>query len=291
MSYISWVQAGKVWALRVPLFHVCLKSVYCSCICHGWLTQSAVCFWLFSGSPFFYGLPHLGAGLCLMVGFAFLHPTFFFLLPSLAMPFHHSCYEVVCLNPVGPLWACHLLFSQWLSTTIDSFITSLAGSCVPFVFSWASLAHLLFLGFLGPFLNFAFPWAFTEFFGFPWPNYIIPRPWGFMGLPSTPYFLYFGPVVAHSHFFTPYTAHGLLIFLFPGSFKPIYPLKAHLFISWAYDPLFLLFGPNRFFIHLPILLCSCCWAFPFHLDFQNGHQHPEVRRVDDVYDSLSRVLL
>ena len=49
-----------------------------------------------------------------------------------------------------------------------------------------------------------------------------------MGLPSTPYFLYFGSVVAHSHFFTPYTAHGLLIFLFPGSFKPIYPLKAHL---------------------------------------------------------------
>ena len=32
----------------------------------------------FFGSPFFYGLPHLGAGPCLMVGFAFLQPTFFF---------------------------------------------------------------------------------------------------------------------------------------------------------------------------------------------------------------------
>ena len=61
---------------------------------------------------------------------------------------------------------------------IGSFITSLVGSCVPFVFSWTSLAHFLSLGFLGPFLNFAFPWTFTEFFGLPRPNYIISHPWG-----------------------------------------------------------------------------------------------------------------
>ena len=42
MSCIGWVQAGEVWALRVPLFHVCPKSVCCSCICHGWSAQSAV---------------------------------------------------------------------------------------------------------------------------------------------------------------------------------------------------------------------------------------------------------
>ena len=83
---------------------------------------------------------------------------------------------------------------------------------------------------------------------------------------------------AYSHFFISYTAHGLLFFffffffLFPGSFKPIYPFKAHLFISWACDPLFLPLGLNGFSIHLPTLFYLCCWASPFHLDFQNGHQ-------------------
>ena len=60
--------------------------------------------------------------------------------------------------------------------------------------------------------------------------------------------------------------------LFPDSFKPIYLLKAHLFISWAYDPLFLPLGLNRFSIYLPTLFYLCCWASPFHLGFQNGHQ-------------------
>ena len=49
----------------------------------------------------------------------------------------------------------------------------LMGSCVPFVLPWASLAYLLVLGFLGPFSNFVFPWAFTDFVGLPWPNYFI----------------------------------------------------------------------------------------------------------------------
>ena len=47
------------------------------------------------------------------------------------------------------------------------------GSRVPFVFPWASLAHLLALDFLGPFTNFVFPWAFTGFIGLPRPNYFI----------------------------------------------------------------------------------------------------------------------
>ena len=47
--------------------------------------------------------------------------------------------------------------------------------------------------------------------------------------------------------------------LFPGSFKPIYLLKTHLFISWACDPLFPLLGLNGFSSQftnsfLPILL-------------------------------------
>ena len=60
--------------------------------------------------------------------------------------------------------------------------------------------------------------------------------------------------------------------LFLGFFKPIYLLKAHLFISWACDPLFLPLGLNGFFIRLPTLFCLCYWASPFHLGFRNGHQ-------------------
>ena len=60
--------------------------------------------------------------------------------------------------------------------------------------------------------------------------------------------------------------------LFLCSFKPIYLLKAHLSISQACDPLFLLLRLNEFSIYLPTLFCPCCWASPFHLGFQNGHQ-------------------
>ena len=59
---------------------------------------------------------------------------------------------------------------------------------------------------------------------------------------------------------------------FPSFFKPIYLLKAHLFISWACDPLFLPLKLNGFSIRLPTLFCPCCWASPFQLGFRNGHQ-------------------
>ena len=96
------------------------------------------------------------AGPCLTVGFAFLQPTLF---PATILSYHfiNPAAKLFCLNLVGPLWACRLFFSQWPSTTIGSFIISLAGSCVSFVFPWVSRARLLPLGFLGPFLNFAFP--------------------------------------------------------------------------------------------------------------------------------------
>ena len=113
-------------------------------------------------------------------GFAFSSAHPFFLLPSPAIPLYHSCCEVVCLNPVRPFWTCHLFFSQWPSTAIGSFITSLASSFVPFVFSWASLAYFLSLSFLGPFLNSTFSWVFTEFFRLPQLHY--PSSLGLMGL-------------------------------------------------------------------------------------------------------------
>ena len=158
-------------------------------------------------------------------------------------------------------------FPQWLNMAIG-FPTY--GLLCPFCFSlghswpirllWASLpllltqlSHRFLLTSLG------FPSPITSFSSL-----------GFMGLPLTRYFLclhYFGLVVAHSHFSISYTAHGYAISLFPGFFKPIYLLKAHLFISWVCDPLFLLVGPNGFTTCLPTLCCPCGWAFFFLLGF------------------------
>ena len=108
-------------------------------------------------------------------------------------------------------------------------------------FLWASLtlhSHEFLLTLLG------FPGPITLFSSL-----------GFMGLPLTPYFLYlhyFRPAMAHSHFSISYTVYGYAISLFPDFFKPIYVLNAHLFISWACDPLFLPLGSNGFVTCLPI---------------------------------------
>ena len=98
------------------------------------------------------------------------------------------------------------------------------GSYVPFVFPWASLAHLLALSFLDPFPNFVFSWAFTGFI----------RLWAC-----------YSPFLLFAHHTLPM---GLLfaISLFLGSFEPICFLKAHLLISWTCDPLFLPFRLNGF---------------------------------------------
>ena len=99
------------------------------------------------------------------------------------------------------------------------------------------MAYLLALGFPGIFTNFVFLWAFTDFIGLPQPNYFI--------LILEVY----GPVVAHSYFFSHHTLPiGLLltIFLFPGSFEPVCFFNAHLLISWTCDPLILPFGLNGF---------------------------------------------
>ena len=133
-------------------------------------------------------------------------------------------------------------------------------SCVPFVFPWASLAHLLALGFFSLFTNFVFPWAFTDFIGLSQPNYFI--------LILEVY----GPAAVHSYFFSHHTLPmGLLLTtsLFSGSFEPICFHKAHLLISWTCDPLFLPLGLNGFcslsFVNFSMLLG---WAsfltFGFH---------------------------
>ena len=137
-------------------------------------------------------------------------------------------------------------FTLSLSGLAWSLVLLLMDSCVPFVFSlghpwpifflWASLALLLTLhshGFL--LTSLGFPSPITLFSSL-----------GFMGLPLTPYFLcscYFESAVAHSHFSISYTTHGYDISLFPDFFKPIHLFKAHLFISWACNPLFMPLGP------------------------------------------------
>ena len=134
------------------------------------------------------------------------------------------------------------------------------GHLWPTCFLWASLALLLTLHSHGLLLtSLGFPDPITLFSSL-----------GFMSLPLTPYFLclhYFGPAVALSHFSTSYTTNGYAISLFLGSFKLNCLFKAHLFISWTCDPLFLPLEPNGFAICLPILCCPYRWAFFFLLGF------------------------
>ena len=94
VSCIGWVQAGEVWALCMPFFHVYPKSDYCSCVYCGWPAQSAVRFWLFFGFPFLYGLPYSRLDLAWWWALLFFSPPFF-LPPSLAIPLYHSYCEVV----------------------------------------------------------------------------------------------------------------------------------------------------------------------------------------------------
>ena len=97
---------------------------------------------------FFWGLGLVGS-------WAFLPPAYslFTLWPCWhfpSIPLCYSCYNVAWLNPAGPLWACCLFPSQWLIVFTGPFLTLFTGSYVQFS-SWASLAHLLSLGFLVPF--------------------------------------------------------------------------------------------------------------------------------------------
>ena len=141
-------------------------------------------------------------------------------------------------------------------------VSSFSGSFVPFVFPWASQAYLLSLGFLGPFPNFALPWAFINFLGLLRPNYLI-LILGAHGLAINPLLSLFSllwacrsPFSLFHIIYCPWFAFSL----FPSSFRPIYLFKTHLFISWACDPLFLPFELNGFFLNLLTLFFPYCWA-------------------------------
>ena len=161
----------------MPLFHICPKSACCSCVCRGWPAQFAIRFLLFSGFPFFYGLLYLGLVLAWRWASPFFSPPFFscsYLLP------YHSIIPAAKLfasilpglfrptvysSPNGPVRPLVLLFHHWRAPVSHLFF--FFGRPWRIWFSWASLA-----------LKFAFPWAFTEFFGLFQPNHIIPHPWG-----------------------------------------------------------------------------------------------------------------
>ena len=145
------------------------------------------------------------------------------------------------------------------------FLTLFVGSYVPFP-SWASLAHLLSLGYLSPFPILLSHGPLLTLFGLPWPNYFIlyTSSLGLMGLPLALYFLclyYFGPAMAHSRFSTycpwvcflslsgPIQARLLLQ-------DPLYEPVSHSFLPLGLSGFFLLvnFG-------LPMLLdLFSCWA-------------------------------
>ena len=213
-------------------FRVHQKFVHCSCVCYGLEVHLCILplildlLWreLFSDFPFFIGLLLSRVGPCLIVGFPLFSPFF---TPNLAaiptIPFCCSCRGViwpVLARPLLGLLRVHLLIGyNDLVWSLDLYscyfglswpITLLVGSFGPFISPWVSLAHLLSLGILSLFFNFAFSWTFTNSFGIPWPNYLILYPSGSWDFHQPLTFLlhYFEHIVAHSRFSTSHNAHG-----------------------------------------------------------------------------------
>ena len=146
----------------------------------------------------------------------------------------------------------------------------------------APVSHFL-LGILGPFTFLGHPWPFLILcshellltpLSFPNPIILslILRAHGLAINPLLFLLTLLRACCVHSHFSISHTAHGFANSLFSSSFRPICFLKAHLFISWARDPLFLPLGLNGLSIHLLTLFCSCCWVSFFYWASQNDNQ-------------------
>ena len=258
------------YRLVVPEPCACLPSIcvqkfaYCSFVCHGleaYLHSLSYFFFFFNllyKLLFRFPTP-LRSWALFDIG-----PNIFFGL-FLDCPHFLSYYFIIPTIMTQSCWASlGQPFTLSLSGLAWPLVLLLMGSCVPFVFSlghprpifflWASLAFLLTLH--------SYEFLLTSS-GFPSPITLFSS-LGFMGLPLTPYFLcsrYFESAVAHSHFSISYTAHGYAISLFLSSFKPTCLFKAHLFISWLCDPLFLPLWPNGFAICLPTPLLPLFLGF------------------------------
>ena len=199
-------------------------------------------------------------------GLLLLQPVLLF-LPTILLPFP----AVMLFNPsllglFGPTACSFLNDSVWplgfllhhLRAPVSHLF--LLGHPWPIYFPWVSLALFLTLHSYG---------LFTNSFGLPWPNYLIPHPWGSWACHQSLIFFVcitlglLWPILTFLHHILPIG----LSFLSSASFRPICFFKAHLFILWACNPLFLPFWLNGFFYpftnsFLPMLL-----GFFFLLDF------------------------
>ena len=140
MSCIGWVQASEVWALRMPLFHVCPK-ICLLLIRLPWLACT-VCY------PFFnYFLVPLPLWLALPRDWAFLDGGLCF---SSAYPFFY--YHLLPYHSIIP--AAKLFASILLGLFGPAVYSSLNGLVRPLVLLlhhwWALVSHLFSLRRLGP---------------------------------------------------------------------------------------------------------------------------------------------
>ena len=148
----------SVYVQNLPTIHALavVWKLICT-FCRPSLISYGVSYFLISHSLWL--APFRGRTL-LDCGLFFFHSTLLLLsavlLPFPTIPLCHSYCDVIRPKPARPLSACRLFFAQWFSIIIGFFITLFAGSCVPFISSWASLTHLLSLGILDNFSNSAF---------------------------------------------------------------------------------------------------------------------------------------
>ena len=194
-AYSSYVYVQSLFAVHA--FAVVWRLV-CA-FCRSSLTSYGVYCFLISHS---LRLAFSRAGPCSVVGFLFLSQffAFFVILPplsailfSLFLPW---CYLThVCWASLGLLLILLIMtqYGNWFYThTTLGFswpISLLVGSFVPFISSWAFLTHLLFLGILGPFSNFAYSWAFTNSHWTSLAQLLYSSSLGLINFPSNSYFL------------------------------------------------------------------------------------------------------
>ena len=190
--------------------------------CHPPLASYVVSHFLASHS---LKLAPLGLGPLFGRGLFLLQSTFllFFLQSLHVLPY---CFVILVVALFDPSLLGLFGFVAYSSFNdlVQSFgLFGYVGHPWPIYFPWTLLAIFLSLHshrFLLTPLSFPDPITLSFIFG----------AHGLSINPYFPYFHYFGPTVAHSHFSTLHTAHEFASSLFPGSFRPVYFLKAHLFI-------------------------------------------------------------
>ena len=167
-------------------------------------------------------------------------------------------------------------FYHWACTHV------VLGFLGPFHRFWAPLSHLFSLGHPRPV---CFPWASSALFltshhhglllnslGFPGPITLF-LILGVLGLAINPLLSLFsllwvccGPFSLFHIIYYPWIAFSL----FSGSFKPIYLLKAYLFISRDCDLLFLPLGLNRFLFICQLFSVRVAWLLLSTYDKQGS---------------------